>query len=626
MNSSHVFQFSRRFGIVGVLAFIAIFGGWMPMSVAQASATTGGSQILGVPSSNFVPVNPPESQRTGSPIILGGVNLGNLTDYLLFYSDASGDANWQGATKGFVGNVAVNGLVAGEKTSGTVPYAGTISTNDSTLSAWQNIVDDNVGQAFTSMGQTALISGLQSDLNSAFTQINALTATPGYTGVSATSLDGLNTQNNTCQTLVINVTSGMGVSSKINITGDACDIYILRWDSDANFSNGYDGQVKFQSGGAIVPLGGLKATNFIHVAGDLGSSGGGSNPAAPYPQGPRLNDGQGALCSGCANFAGGGFFTGYWLTTGNPSNAADATHSMPYGDSSSLSNGIFVGGWYSINNKFSMTSGTSGVYVSPPAVNVTPTPTATATVTGTPPACSGTGVISGYLRDENSVGLSNETVDLYDSTNTTLLATRLTDANGFYSFSNLANGNYNVLLTVPTGYTAGSPTLFNTNVVNCSTPAVDFTVVGNTGGDTCGYPFNSAVARTSIVFNESEVLRDFSPKGGFPAAPGSRLKLWYNDEHTLTLGVRQVSVKTASGTTSTNYPVSPLPAVPSSVTNPQIGATGLGGTDPMGRPIYPALFVTDITPILRIDPATGNMAVRRFPLTSYMERGKPRRL
>lgn len=120
------------------------------------------------------------------------------------------------------------------------------------------------------------------------------------------------------QTLVINVTSGFGISSQIDITGDANDAFILHWDTDANFSNGYDGQVKFQSGGAIVPHGGLKPTNFIHVAGDINASGGGSTPSAPYPQGPRLNDGQSALCTGCADFSGGGFFTGYWLTTGSP--------------------------------------------------------------------------------------------------------------------------------------------------------------------------------------------------------------------------------------------------------------------------------------------------------------------
>ncbi|MBK9092966.1 MAG: hypothetical protein IPM84_09335 [Anaerolineae bacterium] len=304
---------------------------------------------------------------TEPTVQIGGVNLGNLPDYLFFFADAHTDANWQGATKGFVGDVAVDGVEASERTSGGVPYAGTIFTNDTTLSAWQGIVNQNAGQAFGSTGNIALISQLEGDLNNAFLQINALPATLGYASVSSTSLDGIDTTNGVAQTLVINVTSGFGISSQIDITGDANDAFILRWDTDANFSNGYDGQVKFQSGGAIVPHGGLKPTNFIHVAGDINASGGGSTPSAPYPQGPRLNDGQSALCTGCADFSGGGFFTGYWLTTGSPTNPADATHSVPYGDSSSLSNGIFVGGWYSINTKFSMTSGTSGVYVSPPA-------------------------------------------------------------------------------------------------------------------------------------------------------------------------------------------------------------------------------------------------------------------
>src|SRR5262245_42526232 len=55
--------------------------------------------------------------------------------------------------------------------------------------------------------------------------------------------------------------------------------------------------------------------NFIHVAGNINASGGGSNPSAPYPQGPRLNEGTGELINGAKNFSGGGFFTGYWLTT-----------------------------------------------------------------------------------------------------------------------------------------------------------------------------------------------------------------------------------------------------------------------------------------------------------------------
>lgn len=288
-------------------------------------------------------------------ITIGGLDLGDLTDYLFVFTNGSSDANWQGATKGFVGDVAVNGLTANERTSGSVPYAGTIYTNAATFGAWSSIVTSNSGQAFGSTGQTALISGLTSHLTNAFTQIDALSPTIGYTSVSSGSLNNLDTQNGINETFVINVTSGFSISSKINITGDAGDVFILRWDTDANFTNGYDGQVNFHSGGGIVPLGGLTAGNFINVAGDIAASGGGTNPAPPYPQGPCLNDGQGALINGGSDWNGGGFFTGYWLTTGDPSN----------GETHSLSNAVFVGGWYTDTTKFSMTSGTSGVHVTP---------------------------------------------------------------------------------------------------------------------------------------------------------------------------------------------------------------------------------------------------------------------
>jgi uncharacterized repeat protein (TIGR01451 family) len=286
---------------------------------------------------------------------IGGIDLGNLQSYLFLFADGRNDANWQGATKGFVGNVAVDGILAKERTSGGVAYAGTISTNDSTLSAWQQIVNQNPGQAFGSTGNVSLISMLKSSLMAAFNQINSLPATPGFTSRSSTSLNGLNTQNGIPETIVINVTSGFQVTSQINITGDPGDVFILRWDTDANPANGYQGTVKFQSGGAIVPHGGLGPGNFINVAGDLDASGGGGTPPPPYPQGPRLDNGTGSLINGGSDFGGGGFFTGYWLTTGDPTNGA--TH--PF------SNAIFVGGWYTLTNQFSMTSGTSGVHVCP---------------------------------------------------------------------------------------------------------------------------------------------------------------------------------------------------------------------------------------------------------------------
>ena len=286
------------------------------------------------------------------------VSLGSLPDYLTVFTNGSNDANWQGATKGFCGDMFINGAIANERTSGNVPFGGTIYTNKNELGDWQDIINDNPGQSHVKKLQTEKMAGLITDFDDAMANMAALSATPGYTSVSATSLNGLNTMDGVAQTIVINITSNMHVTSQINITGDDDDMYILRWDTDANSGNGYQGTVKFSSGGAIVPQGELKATNFINVAGNISSSGGGSTPSSPYPQGPRFNNGTGALVNGGADFNGGGFFTGYWLTTGDPVT----------GITSSLSNAVFVGGWYTSSTRFSMTSGTSGVHVKKPQV------------------------------------------------------------------------------------------------------------------------------------------------------------------------------------------------------------------------------------------------------------------
>jgi hypothetical protein len=116
----------------------------------------------------------------------------------------------------------------------------------------------------------------------------------------------------------------------------------------------------------------------------------------------------------------------------------------------------------------------------------------------------------------------------------------------------------------------------------------------------CGYPYKTDNnPLTSIVFNESEVLRAIMPSG---SAPEGVVRLFYNDEHALTLGVRQVAVKTGAGagaTTMTDFPVSPLATDPGSVTDPKTGSTELAGDnsglDQSLRPMWPALFVTDIT-------------------------------
>jgi hypothetical protein len=260
---------------------------------------------------------------------IGGINLGNLTNYLFVFTDGSVDAKWQAASPGCSGDVAVNGTLAHERTSGNFDYTGTIYTNAANQGAWQSIINNNPGTAFGQAGpsQTARINGLVTDLSNAFTQINGLSATTGFESRSVSSLNNLDVQDGINKTYVINVTSGFtDMSAPINIKGDAGDVFVLRWDTDTATA-GYQGIVKFNNTTGITPLGDLTKTNFINVAGDINASGG-----------------------------SGAYFNGYWLTTGDPT---DRT-TQP------LSNAIFDGGWYTSTTKFSLTSGSGGEHLSPP--------------------------------------------------------------------------------------------------------------------------------------------------------------------------------------------------------------------------------------------------------------------
>jgi hypothetical protein len=108
----------------------------------------------------------------------------------------------------------------------------------------------------------------------------------------------------------------------------------------------------------------------------------------------------------------------------------------------------------------------------------------------------------------------------------------------------------------------------------------------------CGYPFASSNALTDILFNESTVLAAIVPSGGYPFAS---IQLFYNDEHAMTLGVHQTVINGVS----TDFAVSPLMMSPDIVNAPQTGSNLIigqqAGVDPVGRPIWPALFITDIT-------------------------------
>jgi uncharacterized repeat protein (TIGR01451 family) len=499
-----------------------------------------------------------------------GVDLGGLTNYLFFFADGSTDANWQGATNGFVGDVAVDGIQADERTSGGVPYAGTIYTNDATLSAWANIVDQNdpaqvnPAQAFGQTNESTRISGLEADLLSAFAQINALTATPGYTSVSSSSLDGLNTQNSIPELFVINITSGLSVSSKINITGDANDIFILRWDTDGNPNNGYQGQVKFQSGGAIVPLGGLKPTNFINAAGDINASGGGSNPAPPYPQGPRFNDGTGTLIAGGSDFSGGGFFTGYWLTTGDPVN----------GETSSLSNAIFVGGWYSTTTKFSMTSGTSGVYVSPPLFcNITP---------GIIANDDTYGPVNGYVGDPNAGNvLTNDLLNGAPVIPSEVTITVVNDPMDGVTLDPLTG-----IVSVDPGTPAG-------------TYMIDYNLCENLNPTNCDPATITVTVAPPAIVAEDDT---YGPVNGYTGDPNVGNALLEND---LLNGV-QVSLSEITATVLT--PATPINGGPVPALNPATGVVSVPAGTPAGTYTIDYQICENLNPT-NCDPATITVTV-----------------
>jgi len=127
----------------------------------------------------------------------------------------------------------------------------------------------------------------------------------------------------------------------------------------------------------------------------------------------------------------------------------------------------------------------------------------------------------------------------------------------------------------------------SSSATSSGTPASDQYGIGEC---VLGYPDHSHDPRSSVVFNESEVLRGFSIVGT-SANPG--IAAWYSDEHALLLGIEPPNV-------TDMYPTPEPPAIADAATktarahNPEVG--NLTAADPLGRPFFPAAFVTKITP------------------------------
>ena len=109
--------------------------------------------------------------------------------------------------------------------------------------------------------------------------------------------------------------------------------------------------------------------------------------------------------------------------------------------------------------------------------------------------------------------------------------------------------------------------------------------------DACGYPFGSG--RTAVVFNESSVLRTFTPSNAVTVivptggSTGLKIRAFYSDEHALTLGAEKAG---CAGTVLSN----------SAILCVNVSGSGVGcltASDPSGRPFFPSLFLTDLGPI-----------------------------
>lgn len=162
---------------------------------------------------------------------------------------------------------------------------------------------------------------------------------------------------------------------------------------------------------------------------------------------------------------------------------------------------------------------------------------------------------------------------------------------------------YTISTTVPTG----AAKVRVQSSITCDVMKIDaFCLISSIPCASCqlGYPDNSNLPKSAVVFNENEVLRAMDPSSvTCGVLESGYIKLWYSDEHAMTLGVRSVIVKRANGTTyTTNYPITAYGGSPTCASGVQFGTlinsgaqTGNDVADGGGRPLRPVMYITDLT-------------------------------
>ncbi len=223
-----------------------------------------------------------------------------------------------------------------------------------------------------------------------------------------------------------------------------------------------------------------------------------------------------------------------------------------------------------------------------------------------------------------TAGISGMTVLLKNSIGT-IVGNTQTSSSGSYLFTGLAPDIYTVVF--PTNYSgamlttqmAGSNASLDSDpntstgvtpnivlIAGQSNMNVDAGYINFVVCSSCllGYPDNTNLPKSAVVFNESDVLVAMEPSSTTCGSVDyGFIKLWYSDEHAMFLGVRSVVINRANGTTyTTNYPVTTYPGSPACASNLSFGTTILNGaqsgndeSDGGGRPLRPVLYLTDLT-------------------------------
>jgi LPXTG-site transpeptidase (sortase) family protein len=138
-------------------------------------------------------------------------------------------------------------------------------------------------------------------------------------------------------------------------------------------------------------------------------------------------------------------------------------------------------------------------------------------------------------------GLRNITVSLYNASGSSQLATTTTDSDGFYNFSNVADGTYQVWVD-SAGLPAGQVQTYDPDEGNACSTCDGKSTLTLSGGETIldrdfGYRYAGTYSINGTVFNDSDSDTVYEPGAGEQPYAGVNLYLWDSNHVQIGAGI-----------------------------------------------------------------------------------------